>query len=188
MVLLDNGTQAQSWPTTIRHMCSKAAWFRARNSVDRSVAASPPQASASVCRTLVVVMRSSTVIRNWWMQGVEKRQCLTSTALSRAHLRRAWWEVCQWIACLAGGSSSGELRARSYGIHGIEHSLDLKQRKNGARSDVRARSSIHIRFCPSVRSFSWMMIDVRAYEGASRSAVPCTSGLADRYVFASIHF
>ena len=38
---LDHGLPERPWPTTTS-MCPKAAWFRARNSAYRSVAASPP--------------------------------------------------------------------------------------------------------------------------------------------------
>ena len=55
--------------------------------------------------------RSSTVIRNQWMQGAETRQCQTSICTYRRSLRLAWPEVCRWITYLAGSSSSRELRA-----------------------------------------------------------------------------
>ena len=55
--------------------------------------------------------RSSTVIRNQWMQGAETRQCQTSIRTFRRSLGRAWPEVCRWITYLARSSSSRELRA-----------------------------------------------------------------------------
>ena len=48
--LPDNQTPEQPWPTT-KAMCSKAAWFRARNLVERGVAPPPPpQATTSPWR------------------------------------------------------------------------------------------------------------------------------------------
>ena len=41
-LVLDNGTPERPWPTTTS-MCSKAAWFRAQNSVDRGVATPPSE-------------------------------------------------------------------------------------------------------------------------------------------------
>ena len=48
-LVLDNGTPERPWPIT-RSMCSKARWFRARNSVDRGVAAPLPSNSLLVAR------------------------------------------------------------------------------------------------------------------------------------------
>ena len=68
----------------------------------------PPQASASSWRS---GKRSSTVIRNQSMQGSKKRQCQTSNPHLQRTLRRAWPEARRWSTCLAGSSSSWELRA-----------------------------------------------------------------------------
>ena len=83
-------------------------------------------------------MRSSTVIRNIWMQGAEKHQRLTSTALSRVPLRYAWLEVCRWHTSLARGSLSWELKAHSYGSTALSTPLD----SNSVKMVRRAASAL----------------------------------------------
>ena len=48
-LVLDNGTPERPWPTT-KSMCSKVAWFRARNSIEIGVAAPLPTSSLHVAR------------------------------------------------------------------------------------------------------------------------------------------
>ena len=89
-------------------MCSKAAWFRARNSVDRSVAAFL-QASASPWRALERRARPLSSTNGY---RVKKRANVKPpSALTGVPLRCAWLEVCRWITYIAGRSSSQELRA-----------------------------------------------------------------------------
>ena len=113
-------------------MCSKAAWFRARNSVDRSVAASPPSISLPVARA---GKRSLTVIRNQWMQGAETRQCQTSISIYRRPLRRAWPEVCRLITYVPSRKLF-TLGAKSwpYGAHGYSTPLASNCIKIGAKT------------------------------------------------------
>ena len=159
-LVLNNGTPKRPWPTlslcVLRQRCSepKTWWTGAWRP--------PSQASASPWRA---GMRSSTVIRNRWMQGEEKRQCQTSICTLRRSLRRAWLEVCRWITYLAGSSSSRELRAGGTGP-----TLIVLPWLHTALKTVRKRASASVKIqtiglSPSVRS-EIRMIVVRAYEGA----------------------
>ena len=157
-LVLDNGPPERPWPNP-KSMCFKAAWFRDRNSVDRSVAASP-LASASTWRAGT---RRSTVIRTRWMQGEETRQWQTSICTFRRHLRHARPEVSRWITYLAGSSSSWELRAGSTGP--TVKALPWLQTALKRWEIVSAKLKIEtVGLCPYVRNDKMMSV-VRAHEG-----------------------
>ena len=88
-------------------MCSKAAWFRARNS--EHVWRPLPQTSASPWRALASGVRPLSVTNRCRVhKSTNARPQIRTFSV---HLRRAWLEVHRWKTYLAGSSSSWELTA-----------------------------------------------------------------------------
>ena len=105
-MVLDYGTPERPWPNTMP-MCSKAAWFRARNSVDRGVA--PPKQQPPRGARWVYGARPLSVANSC---RVKKNASLTSSAHTSVSVRScSALEVCRWITYLEGSSSSWDLRA-----------------------------------------------------------------------------
>ena len=104
----------------------------------------PPSISLLVARA---GKRSSTVTRNQSMLSAEKRQCQTSNPHLQRTLRRARPEVSRWITCLAGSSSSWELRAGRTGPTVIALPRLQTALKNGEKTHPRL-SKLNYRSLP----------------------------------------
>ena len=112
----------------------------------------PPSISLPVARAGT---RSSSVIRNRWMQGEETRQCQTSICTLRRSLRRAWLEVCRWITYPGA-------KSWPYGAHGNNTPLASNCVKT-VRHSVRVIQKLELSVS-AVRGQRKMMSVVRAYE------------------------
>ena len=89
-------------------------------------------------------MQSSTVIRSQSLQGEVSANISDLDCTPSVSLRRAWAEVCRWIASLAGGSSRwGEGQKNwSHGAQDIQHPHRHKLRENGAQASVHVQSHV----------------------------------------------
>ena len=116
MGLLDNGTP-------------ELRWFRAQNSMDRRVATSPlpkhqpPRGARWKCGARPLSAAN----------GCMTKKCFNACIHQRVLTSCMTLEVCRWITSLVGGSSTGESKSSSYGVCGIEHTVGLKRRQNGAQ-------------------------------------------------------
>ena len=95
--------------STTNSICSREAWFRAPNSLNRGVASPPPLSSsllgagAGNAEPTLSVANSCRVKNSAMPDPVCSYQRIFTSSMSEG--------VCWWITSLAGGSSSGELRA-----------------------------------------------------------------------------
>ena len=115
-------------------MCSKAKWFRAHNSVYRSVATSLPSNSLLVARAGNVELDRYPQLM---LPGQKSANMPDLDWTLSVPLRRSWAEVCRWITYLAGSSSSWELRAGRTGPTVIALPRLQTAIKNGAKTRPR---------------------------------------------------